>query len=80
MSEEGNLFERLEEEVERVREELEEEEPVLGPWNSMCERCYERCVEEVKRDCLWDLDRPYDICVEEESERCVERCLEEYGG
>jgi hypothetical protein len=72
MSEEENLFERLEEEVERVR--------ALGPWNSMCERCYERCVEEVKRDCLWDLDRPYDICVEEEKERCVERCLEEYGG
>ena len=78
-SEEG-LFERLEEEVERVREELEGEGRVLGPWNSMVQRCYEKCMEEARRVCFGDRYLPYEECLAELEEECGEVCLEEYGG
>jgi hypothetical protein len=80
MSEERDLLERLEEEVERVREELEEEEHVLGPWNSAVQRCYERCMEEARRACIGDRYLPYEECLAELEEECERACLEEYGG
>jgi len=80
VSGEENLIERLEEEVERVREELEEGEPVLGPWNERVQRCYERCMEEARRACLGDRYLPYEECLAELEEECEEVCLEEWGG
>jgi len=67
-------------ELEWVEEEEEEEGRVLGPWNSAVQHCYERCVEEARRDCYHDPYRLFEDCVEEESEKCAEACLEEYGG
>jgi hypothetical protein len=76
MSEGEDLLERLEEEVERVREE----ERVLGPWNERVQRCYERCMEEARRACLGDRYLPYEECLAELEEECEEVCLEEWGG